>query len=312
MRVRAEPQVRLQRPILQIVQRFPPGPREIGNLITRYSHRTEAFYGGLIQDRDRILTWGFGSPVTHASEQHLLTETRIFVDFQHVHRYMRWADVLHPIERLMPARFRLSGETRDQINIEICQSDFAQEIDLFGHDGRRVLAARPADLGFHKRLHSETDTIDTGIHPSLRPIPGDGSWGSLDGSLAPWASWNDFQQALERRWFHQAGSTAAQVNGLRSPFPSVREDLLAQRLQILRRQAARQHVRGKVAVRALLRAEGIRKIDSRHSLDCSGRGYGRARQRCESRSRLGFGSLAPRFGKRQEPAPLSKTRACAG
>src|ERR1017187_6559753 len=38
MRIRAETDVRLQLPVLQIVPRFKPRPREIGNLVARNPH----------------------------------------------------------------------------------------------------------------------------------------------------------------------------------------------------------------------------------------------------------------------------------
>ena len=68
-----------------------------------------------------------------------------------------------------------------------------------------------------------------------------------------------------------AGSAAAQVDGFGLPLPGVGADFGVERGEIARFEVARKDARREIAVGALLRAEGIREVDSGHSLDCSER-----------------------------------------
>ena len=54
MRIRAEAQIRLALPVLQIVPRFESRPREIGNLIALQAQPREAFDRSLIEIGDGV------------------------------------------------------------------------------------------------------------------------------------------------------------------------------------------------------------------------------------------------------------------
>src|SRR5581483_12096486 len=59
-------------------------------------------------------------------------------------------------------------------------------------------------------------------------------------------------------------SPAAEIDGIRRPFPTVRGDLGLQRAQVERLQIGRKHPRCEVAVRAFLRAKRIRDVHAGH------------------------------------------------
>ena len=80
------------------------------------------------------------------------------------------------------------------------------------------------------------------------------------------AARDQVEETAKRVGGHAARRATAKVDGFGLPLPRIRGDLPSQRVEITRLQIARKDARGKVAVRTLLRAEGIGKIDSWHEL----------------------------------------------
>ena len=175
---------------------------------------------------------------------------------------------------------------------------------LVGDHLRGVLAPGAADLLLDERLHAQADAVDAALAPSARAfsgvmLPGAASMvASVQGR--PGISSQQSRAALRapERW-------ACRRPGRRFPAAiataCARISASSSASQIARFERARKHARREIAVGALLRAERIGDVDSRHSLDCSGdagpsiglRGYSLSSR--ASRSRLSNGR-DPRSG----------------
>ncbi len=74
VRVRAEPGVRLQLPVLQIVQRFESGPRKVGNFVAMNPDAGQAFHRSLIKLGRKLVARDVGRAVAFPVEQDLAAQ----------------------------------------------------------------------------------------------------------------------------------------------------------------------------------------------------------------------------------------------
>ena len=259
MRVRAEADVRLQRPILQIVPRFEARPREIGDLVARDSQRRQAFDGEFVEIGGGVVGGRIEGAVAHAAEQHFLAEAAVLVHFEHVDGDVLRGEALHPVERLAPGGFGLAGKSGDQVDVDIAYAGGAQHRNLGGDDLRGVRASGAAEFLFDERLHAERDALDAGSGPGAGGFRRDVAGSGFDGGFRPGASGDEIEQRAQRIGGEIARGAAAQVDRVGSPVPGVGADLRRQRVAVAQLEVARENAAGEIAVGTLLRAERDRR-----------------------------------------------------
>ena len=255
--VGAEADVRLQRPILQIVPRFEAGPREIGDLVARDPQRGQAFDGQFVEIGRGVVGGRIEGAVAHPAEQHFLAEAAILVHFEHVDGDVFRRQALHPVERFAPGGFGLAGKPGDQVDIDVVYARRVQHRHLGGDDLRGVRAPGAAEFLFDEGLHAERDAVDAGGGPGARGFGREVAGSGFDGGFRPGTSGDEVEQRAQGIGSEIARRAAAQVDGVGSPFPGVGADLARQRLAIAHFEIAREDAAGEIAVGTLLRAERV-------------------------------------------------------
>ena len=269
MGVGAEAFVGLHFPVLQVVARFEARPGEVGDFVARNSQGGQPLHGHFVEVHHLVLGGGFGRAVACAAAQHLRAQAAVFVHLQHVDGNVRRGQAFDPIERFAPARFGLAGEARDEIDIAVADAGGFEEPQLFRHGLGAVFAAAAADFLFHERLHAQAHAIDAARGPRAGLLGGQAAGRGFDGGFEPGLAGYGLHHFSQFTRVEIAGRAAAPVDGFGLPLPRVPPDLGFQRADVARFQLARKHRGRKIAERAFLRAEGVGKIDARHSSDCS-------------------------------------------
>ena len=165
MSVRTEADVRLQRPIFQIVERFETRPGEIGDLVAGNSHGCQAFDGEFVEIGGGVVRRCVEGAVAHSAEQHFLAKAAVLIDFEHVDGDVLRGESLHPVERLAPRGFGLAGKSGDQVDVDVVYAGGMQHRNLAGDDLGGVRAAGAAEFLFDERLHAERDALYAGSRP---------------------------------------------------------------------------------------------------------------------------------------------------
>src|SRR5436305_7742240 len=133
MRIHAEAEVRLPRPVFQIVPRSESLSSEVGDLILRDSSRVQSLTCHGIEIRNCIVMRDKMRMITRSSGDQLATEPRVFIHLEHVNAHMRNTGRHGFLQRQPPALATLMRQTSDQINVEVTDSCRSQTSDVVEH-----------------------------------------------------------------------------------------------------------------------------------------------------------------------------------
>src|SRR6202034_493855 len=102
VRVSADPDVGLEPPVFQVVTRFEPVPREIGDLIPHNPERGKAIDCGLIELGREIFARNSARTVTGTATENLLAQSAVFIHLEDVTGDVRRRKPLDPVKRAAP------------------------------------------------------------------------------------------------------------------------------------------------------------------------------------------------------------------
>ena len=140
MRIHAEAQIWLARPVLQVVPRFLARTREIRNFILHDSRRAQPFAGALIHFRGQFIAGHKVRMVARAAGDEFASQPGIFVHFQHVNTGVRHAAANNFIQRCFPACRGLVRQSGNQVHIDIADASGAQPRHIGQSNVARVQA----------------------------------------------------------------------------------------------------------------------------------------------------------------------------
>ncbi len=275
MRIDAKPQIWLPSPILQVVPRRMPCPREVRDLILLQSGLAKPLTRPRIKLRHRLIAGHRRRLVTRAARNQLLAQPRLLIDLQHVHTRMRHSGFDHRIERPFPTRSRLPRQPRNQVQADLRDPRRTHSRNLRLASLRCMQPAHRSRLRIHKRLNPEADAIHSLRHRfverRLRHLPRR----ALQRHLGPCRNRKLFtkrrKDPAQMNRLQQTRRPTAKVDRidssrqlcpqLRGPHPSS-SDLRNQPIDVAIHPLQPKRPRGEVAERTLRLAERHRDIDT--------------------------------------------------
>ncbi len=210
-----------------------------------------------------------------ATRDNLATESRVFVDLQHVDAEVSEADASRDVERMLPAFDSLVGQAGDEVGAHIGHTGGLKTEDFVDTIALSMAAADGGALSVYKRLHAEADSIDAlllgfsehGIGDlARRGFEGDfGAGGDIEG--LPKCG----EDAAKLSGVKQTGGSSAEVNGVDGWGESCVEarggqggdgDFFAEFGDVCFDRYGRGDTGGKIAEAALGAAKGYGNVDA--------------------------------------------------
>src|SRR5579862_5868974 len=185
MRIRAEPEIWLAQPVLQVMLRFESCPSEIGDFVPGYSKCFQPIYGGLVEVDDVPFTWNIRCSIAPSECEDFSSQTAVFVHLQHVDGNVWNLQFLDPIQGSCPTLSCLPRQPRNQIHVDIHDPRIAKDRDLPLHDLCGVLPPCPGQFARNERLNAKAHPIDTRVAPPTRQASSDVSGCCFHRRLGP-------------------------------------------------------------------------------------------------------------------------------
>ena len=134
--------------------------------------------------------------IASASAEHLPAQARILIHLQHVDTGVGNSAIDEHRQRFVPRCECLTGQSGDQIDVEVFNSCCPQAGQVFDHDGAVVQPACFARLLVDERLHSQAYAIDARFDHRLQGRSGQLSRGALHRDFGVFL---DVESAAKRR-----------------------------------------------------------------------------------------------------------------